>query len=86
MTWYANRTEHHAAHARMQMLETIDKYRESTLLTRQTINAIINHLNSSEETKCWDAIDVQTSIFHMEYESYGTHLNAVPESITIQLR
>ena len=86
MTWYASRTEHHAAHARMQMLETIDKYRESTLLTRQTINAIINHLNSSEETKCWDAIDVQTSIFHMEYESYGTHLNAVPESITIQLR
>lgn len=46
VTWYATRAEHHAAYARIQMLEMIDKYREPTLPTRQTINAIINNLNS----------------------------------------
>ena len=86
LTWYATRAEHQAAHAQMQLFETIDKYRESTMITRQAVNRMINYLNSSSETKCWDSLDVQTSIFYMEYESYGTNLNAVPESVSIQVQ
>ncbi len=86
LTWYATRAEHQAAHAQMQLFETIDKYRESTMITRQAVNMMINYLNTSSETKCWDSLDVQTSIFYMEYESYGTNLNAVPESVSIQVQ
>jgi len=58
---------YNAAHARMQVLEAIDKYRQSTLLTRQSINVIINHLNSGEDTKCWDSLDVRTDIYYYEF-------------------
>ena len=56
------------------------------MITRQAVNMMINYLNTSSETKCWDSLDVQTSIFYMEYESYGTNLNAVPESVSIQVQ
>ena len=84
MKWYATKAEHDAAHARMQALEAIDKFRQSSLLTRQSINRIINYLDSHDDTKCWDSVDVQTTIFHSEYEDFSGHFNAVPESITIQ--
>ena len=47
LTWYATRSEHQAAHAQMQLFETIDKYRESTMITRQAVNRMINYLDSS---------------------------------------
>ena len=86
MTWYATKAEHNAAHARMQVLEAIDKYRQSTLLTRQSINVIINHLNSGEDTKCWDSLDVRTDIYYYEFENFGVNQNAVPETVTIRIQ
>ena len=85
LTWYSTKAGHQAAHARMQMFEAIDKYRQSTLLTRQSINVIINHLNSNNDTKCWDSLDVQTDIYHYEFENFGVNQNAVPETVTIQV-
>ncbi len=82
MTWYATRAEHQAAHNRMMMLEAIDKYRVLSLGTRQGANHIMNKLNSSSETKCWDSIDISVDVYH--YEDTGIIINAVPESVFIQ--
>ena len=84
MTWYATKAEHQAAHSQIMMYEAIDKYRTMTMGVRQGGNYIMNRLNSSSETKCWDSIDISVDVYH--YEDGGSVINAVPCSISIQFQ
>ena len=84
MTWYATRAEHVAAHNRIMMFEAIDKYRTLTMGVRQGGDYIMNKLNSSEKTKCWDSIDITVDVHH--YEGGNAVINAVPNSISIQFQ
>ena len=45
---------------------------------------IMNKLNSSEKTKCWDSIDITVDVHH--YEGGNAVINAVPNSISIQFQ
>ena len=85
MTWYATKAEHRAAHARMMFLETIDGYRETTILVRQTGNEIINYLSASPDARCFDSLEIRTTILPLEHDLTGIHFNAVPASVTIQI-
>ena len=66
MVWYATKAEHIAAHQRLMQLEALDKLRTMTMFSRQGANAIMQHLNSSSETKCWDSIDIDIMLNHEE--------------------
>ncbi len=83
LTWYATAAEHNAAHRWMMQLESLDKFREITLGTRQLGNRIINKLNSSSDTKCWDSIDLNV-YFYNSIDS-GANINGIPESVSISI-
>ena len=83
LTWYANAAEHTAAHRRMMQLESIDQFREITIGTRQLGNTLINRLNSSSDTKCWDSIDLNVYFYHLS--DGGVNINGIPESVSISI-
>ena len=85
MVWYANNAEHIAAHQRLMKLEAIDRLRELTMFSRQGINAIMQHLNSSKETKCWDSIDISIDLTHEEMGG-GSASGCVSGSATYEER
>ena len=83
LTWYANAAEHAAAHRRMMQLESMDQFREITLGTRQLGNTLINRLNSSSDTKCWDSIDLNVYFYHLS--GGDVNINGIPESVSISI-
>ena len=84
MTWYATKAEHTAAHKSMMMLEAVDRFRTVTLGARQGANIIMTQLNSSEDTRCWDSIDVSIGV--SQEDIGGSVLNTVPDTIAIQFQ
>ena len=70
-------------HRWMMQLESLDKFREITLGTRQLGNKIINKLNSSSDTKCWDSIDLNVYFYH-SIDS-GVNVNGIPERVSISI-
>ena len=54
------------------------------MITWQAVNMMINYLNTSSETKCWDSIDISVDVYH--YEEGGAVINAVPSSISMQFQ
>ncbi len=79
MVWYPTRAEHVAAHEYLMVIESLDKARSMTMISRQGVNAIIQHLNSSESIKCWDGIDMSVKI---DYTSGGDD-SSLPVSASV---
>ena len=47
------------------------------------INPLINRLNSSSDTKCWDSIDLNVYFYHLS--GGGVNINGIPESVSISI-
>jgi len=85
MQWVPNRAKHNALHVRMMALESLSRYRESTLLLRQAANRLAIYAEN-ESGGCWDSIEVTARVYgEAPSDSSGNSgQNSVPDSVTIK--
>jgi RHS repeat-associated protein len=85
MQWVPNRATHNALHTRMMAFESLNRYRESTLLLRQAANRLAIYAEN-ESGGCLDSIEVSAKVYgEAPSDSSGTSgQNAVPDSVTVE--
>jgi len=58
---HVTHAEHIASHRWMRKLESVDRLREMTMISRQAVNEIAIWLDGERGCGCWDSVDVSAS-------------------------